>query len=225
MGSTQTSPHVIPETAKRLSGIQIPRRLWIPDLAALARDDSERPLDNYRYRIIFTQSFATRGMSADMLACGAGSAPAAAACNRRTGTLKGTVRGQERPAAPMGWTGTGPDGEIPSAPGLQSAPKADSLGAPEGESHPASESPRPRKHRPLSEKPPNWSAAKRQPLEREAHGRPIAPSSAPVPLHCSTPGAGNCALELKAFVSPFVTPNGAKRRSGIQPLLWIPGSR
>jgi hypothetical protein len=141
MESTQTSPHVIPETAKRLSGIQIPRRLWIPDLAALARDDSERPLDNYRYRIIFTLSLATRGMSADMLACGAGSAPAAAACNRRTGTLKGTVRGHDRPAAPMGWTGTGPDGEIPSAPGLQSAPKADSLGVPGGESRPASKEP------------------------------------------------------------------------------------
>jgi hypothetical protein len=82
-----------------------------------------------------------RGMSADMLACGAGSAHAAAACNRRTGTLKGTVRGQERPAAPMGWTGTGPDGEIPSAPGLQSAPKADSLGVPGGESRPASKEP------------------------------------------------------------------------------------
>jgi hypothetical protein len=34
----------------------------------------------------------------------------------------------------------------------------------------------------LSEKPPNWSAAKRQLLSQgEAHGRPIAPSSAPVP--------------------------------------------
>src|SRR5690349_16938937 len=38
-------------------------------------------------------SRAMRGVSADMLACGAGPAPAAAACNRRTGTFRVTVRG------------------------------------------------------------------------------------------------------------------------------------
>ena len=47
----------------------------------------------FRDRTIFMTSRAMRGVSADMRSCGAGPAPAAAACNRRTGALEGTVRG------------------------------------------------------------------------------------------------------------------------------------
>jgi hypothetical protein len=190
----------------------VSERFWIPDLAALARDDSERPLDNYRYRIIFTQSFATRGMSADMLACGAGSAPAVAACNRRIGTLIGTVRGQVTDALPfLAGRGLGRAEIFRPRRGFNPLPRRIPSASREARAARQAKSPRPRKHRPLSEKPPNWSAAKRQPLEREATEDRLRQAALRSLFNFSTPGAGNCALELKAFVFPEI----AKRLSGM----------
>ena len=105
-------------------------------------------------RTIFNMSRATRGVPADMRSCGAGPAPAAAACNRRTGTVPEPRLRPLRAGARSSLT----DQRQCTLHGLtKSAARA--------------------------EKSPNWSAAKRPPPRkgRQTEG-PIAPSGAPVPL-------------------------------------------
>jgi hypothetical protein len=58
---------VIPEAAKRLSGIQNRRRLWIPRLAALARDDRRKFLSNFNAKIFLR--FLIPGPSGGLIVC------------------------------------------------------------------------------------------------------------------------------------------------------------
>ena len=87
-----------------------------PDLGDKPGHDERkiRCLTNFCIGLYSTLSRAMRGVSADMLACGAGPALALAACNRGTGTPQAAVRGvTEAPPPLVAGRGAGLGGRDP----------------------------------------------------------------------------------------------------------------